>query len=196
MVEPLADVLEQNVLTLYFNRKSEDIIRRQIPAFTSNIFFYLCSTIAMECIRRDNSIPREMLANIVKECVPFLTSVTDEVILALISEQIFHRDPINSNLINFKHSRFIEYLVAWFIVHDATEYRDHSRLDKLTNDVFESNIASMYRVHDLIRYICGKNYPDLLDFIADFYAASHLYMSSILRFLRSAIAGGAQTKGI
>jgi hypothetical protein len=144
--------------------------------------------------KKQNSFLRFEVTKLISDSFPNLSPFVDEIITALISEYILIRDSENATEYRFRHSRLIEYLVAYKIVLEIESTETiTSIIDELITNIFESGIVSMYSVHDFTRYICSKEFPSLLTLINQYYANSHQYMSNSLQQLRTDIAHGAST---
>ena len=76
-------------------------------------------------------------------------SLAPEVVLALVSERLLVMDAAESTAYRFRHARFIEYLLAWYMARTTYESGSTAFLDKFTETVYSSGIVSMYHVHDL-----------------------------------------------
>jgi hypothetical protein len=186
-----ADVFDEQVLHLYFERKCDNVTKRRVPGLSSETFMRLAGAFAMEALRhRRRMITRQEAQTLITTLFPHLRGDADAVILALLSEQIMLRDPENPSQLTFRHSRFIEYLVAAEIIRNYEEGR--RSLEDMTGEVFESGVVSMYRVHDFIRFICRREYPHLFDEVMDAYARSDRYMCGNLLQLRDDVARGGR----
>jgi hypothetical protein len=184
-----ADVFDERVLQVYFERKCDNILRRRVAGFSGAAFIQLASEFAIFALRAGRRmIMRREAIQIIKSQFPNLYSEADVVLLALLSEGIMSREPNNLAELRFRHSRYMEYLLAQFIVRAFDE--GQGRMEDMTGEVFESGIVSMYRVHDFVRFICHHEYPHLYNQILDVYAQSDKFMAGHLANLRADIGHG------
>lgn len=183
------DIFDEKVLQLYFIRKSENVIKRQITGIINETFYRLGSEMAMAALRRKSrSLTRKDFYQIIRKYFPSLHAQSDHLLLSILSEGVVTRDPANLANLRFRHSRFMEYLIAHFIIKAYEEGFD--TIDNIINFVFETGILSMFRIHDFIRFICKQEYPDMFEPIMDLYAQSTRYMSRKLINLRSSLGVG------
>jgi len=152
---PVSDIVDEHVLARYFTRKREDIVRHQIPGFGSNELMFISAAIAMNMVE---SGLREAtwgdLAALISEQIPLLSTSADEILRAIVSEQLLVRYMGNEFLLAFRHTRFLEYLTAYHMVYRVSRDNSVATLDQLTNRVFESSMVSMHAVHHFILHIC------------------------------------------
>ncbi|WP_185212030.1 NACHT domain-containing protein [Sphingobacterium mizutaii] len=189
------EIWEGNVIDKYFTRKKEDIHKRYIQGFTSNVFFQLISLLAFHTVKtKKNSVSRNEIDSILNENFSILSPFSDEIIDALVSELILIRDSENLNQLRFRHSRFIEFLLAFYIVHSIERDQALKKLDYFAQVSFESEIVLMFRVHDDIRYIGKTKFPQILSQIEDYYAKSNFFMSKKMLQLRSQLSVNHKTE--
>lgn len=108
---------------------------------------------------------------------------------------ILIRDSENLNQLRFRHSRFIEFLLAFYIVHSIEGDQTLEKLDYFAQVSFESGIVLMFRVHDDIRYIGKTKFCQILSQIEDYYSKSNFFMSKKLLRLRSQLSVNFKTEG-
>jgi len=189
------DVWEGNVIDTYFNRKKEDIHKRYIPGFSSNVFFQLISLLAFHIVKnKRNSVNINEIEYIIKNEFSIITPYCDEIINALVSELILIKDSENLNQLRFRHARFIEFLLAFHIVNSIEREQSLNKLDYFAQISFESGIVLMFRVHDDIRYIGKTKFPHLLSKIENYYSKSNFFMSKKLMRLRSELSVNFKTE--
>lgn len=183
------DVWEGNVINMYFSRKKNDINNRFITGLTSKTFIDLISTIALNVVKSKNYfISRYSINDLVRENFVILYPYVDEIIQAIVSEQVLSIDNVNLNQYYFRHSRFIEFLLAYYVVNAIHETGDLNKLDYFAEISFASGIVQMFRVHDEIRNIGKKIFPDVLNNIDEYYSRSTFFMSRKLLRVRSELA--------
>ena len=188
------EIWEGKVIDAYFSRKKEDIYKRHILGFNSNVFFQLISLLAFHIVKNKlNSIQRSDFISIIKQSFSILSPYIDEIINALISELILIKDSENADRLRFRHSRFIEFLLAFYIVNSVDKDGNTENLDYFAQISFESGVVLMFRVHDDIRYIGKTKFPDILKRIEDYYSKSNYFMSNKLLRLRSDLADNKTT---
>lgn len=184
-----SEIFDEKVLQLYFERKRENVVRRRVPGFTSEAFIRIASEFAMYALRlKSRNLKRKDISYILSNIFPHLYSESDHVLLSFLSEGILVRDPHNPSDFCFKHSRYMEYLIAQYIVRAFEE--GHGSVEDMVGEVFESGVVSMYRVHDFVRFICKHEYPLLFEAIMDIYSKSEQYMVGKLLRLRVEISHG------
>ncbi len=190
----IQDIWEGKVIDTYFTRKKEDITNRYISGFTSKIFFNLISVLAFHVVKtRNYAINQLEIYEIIRNHFHLITPYTEEVIQALVSEQILNNDNSNTISYHFRHSRFIEYLLAYFIVNSIHENNDFSKLDYFAELSFKSGIVQMFRVHDDIRHIGRTKFHNIVTRIDDYYAKSTFFMSKKLSKVRADLAVNDET---
>lgn len=188
------EIWEGNVIDTYFTRKKEDIHKRYIPGLTSSVLYQLISLLAFHIVKtKKNSILQNEIDSILRENFSILIPYNDEIINALISELIIVRDPENLNHLRFRHSRFIEFLLAYYIVNTIEKENNLKKLDYYAQISFDSGIVLMFRVHDDIRYIGKTKFPTLISNIENYYSQSNFFMTKKLLRLRSQIAVNAKS---
>lgn len=191
----ISEIWEGNVIDAYFTRKKEDIHKRYIPGLTSNVLYQLISLLSFHIVKaKKNSILQNEVDLILHENFSMLIPYSDEIVNALISELIIVRDPENLNHLRFRHSRFIEFLLAYYIVNTIEKDNNLEKLDYYTQISFESGIVLMFRIHDDIRYIGRTKFPNLISRIEDYYSRSNFFMTKKMLRLRSQIAVNAKTE--
>lgn len=189
------EIWEGNVIDTYFTRKKDDIHKRHIQGFTSNIFFQLVALLAFHVVEtKKNSISRDDIEAIISSNFWVLHPYSDEIANALVSELILVIDSETLNHFRFRHSRFIEFLLAYYIVYTIQKDRKFNKLDEFAQVSFESGIVLMFRVHDDIRYIGKTKFTDVLSKIDDYYSTSNFFMSRKLLGLRSQLSANEKTK--
>ncbi|MFD1874184.1 hypothetical protein [Hymenobacter bucti] len=188
------EVWEGNVIDSYFVRRQNDIHKRYISGLTSKIFMKLISLISFHVIKtKSNIIPKNSIELIISNNFQLLEPYSDEIIHALISESILIEDAANNSFVMFRHTRFIEFLAAYYIVYSVESSNNLNSLDYYAQLSFESGIVLMFRVHDDIRYIAKSKFIKLFSDIEDYYSTSELFMSKKLSLLRSEIASNSET---
>ena len=188
------EIWEGNVIDMYFLRKKNDINNRFITGLTSKVFLDLISTIALYVVKSKNyAIIRFSINELVKENFVALYPYVDEVIQAIVSEQILNRDSVYTDQYNFRHSRFIEFLLAYYIVNEINETDDLAKLDYFAEISFTSGIVQMFRVHDDIRHIGKMSFPNIVNQIELYYSRSTFFMSKKLLRVRSELATNKET---
>jgi hypothetical protein len=190
----IGEIWEGKVIDSYFSRKKDDIYKRYIQGFNSNVFFQLISLLAFHVVKKKrDSIQSSDFASIINNYFSILSPYIDEIIIALVSELILVKDSENVNLLRFRHSRFIEFLLAFYIVDYINKNDNIKELDNFAQTSFESGVVSMFRIHDYIRYIGKTKFQRILVQIEDYYSKSNLFMSSKLLQLRLALSSNYKT---
>jgi hypothetical protein len=191
---PADDVLSKGVLTLYFDRKCENLLKRPFPHLTEPAIMLIAAGIAMEVVeRRVNELDWATAADIVVRVDPLQRANGEEIVRGLVSEQLLADASDDGQRLRFRHSRFVEYLLAYHIAYWLSHGKRYDFLRSTTETIFATSIVSMFRVHELIRHICARRFPGQLKLIDDFYARSSAYMTHNLSRLRVEVAHGAAT---
>ncbi|KAA0990904.1 NACHT domain-containing protein [Dyadobacter aurulentus] len=189
------EIWEGKVIDLYFTRKAEDIYKRHIQGLTSNVFMRLISLLAFRVVAdKINQLNIGNINSIISSNFPILEPYSEEIIHSVASEMILIRDPDKPEIFRFRHSRLIEFLLAYYIVSTLDKEKDLSKLDNFAQISFDSGIVIMFRIHDDIRYICEKKFPILLKQIDDYYSKSNIFMSRKILRLRSDLATNRPTE--
>jgi hypothetical protein len=190
----IQDIWEGNVIDSYFVRRQDDIHKRYIPGFTSSMFMQLISSIAFSTVKsRSNSTTKKAIEENIRNDFSLILPYLDEIIHALISESILIRDAANSNLLMFRHSRFIEFLLAYHIVSTVERQQNLSLLDYFAQISFDSGVVLMFRVHDDIRHIGRSRFNDIFNDIEDYYSKSNVFMLKKISRLRSDLCSNNRT---
>lgn len=189
------EIWEGDVIDTYFTRKKDDIHKRYIQGFTSKIFFQLVALLAFHVVEtKKNSISRDDIDSIIRKDFWALNPYSDEVINALVSEHILVMDSETLRDFRFRHSRFIEFLLAYYIVYTIQKDRKFNKLDEFAQVSFESGIVLMFRVHDDIRYIGRTKFPEVLSKIEEYYSTSNFFMFRKLVGVRAQLSVNGKTK--
>lgn len=188
------EIWEGNVIDSYFFRKKNDINNRHVVGLTSKVFIDLISFFAFFIVKEKNyNLSKAQINALVGSYYMVLYPYLDEVLQAIVSEQILNRDSVNTDQYNFRHSRFIEYLLAYYIVNNIQEKGELNQLDYFAEISFASGIVQMFRVHDDIRHIGKKNFPRVVNSIDEYYSKSTYFMSKKLLRIRSDLATNVGT---
>ncbi len=116
------NLLNYNVMALYFEKKKEDVLKRPIPGFQGNALLRVSSEIAMAMLySKTSSISYADACDIIRGCEPIFNNVAGEIVNALVSEQVYVRDGSNVVQLRFRHVRFLEYLVSWYTASGTTQ---------------------------------------------------------------------------
>ena len=187
------DALQGKVVDRFFERKAHGMLKRCIPGFSIQIFYKLNSDLAMLTVQQgENLISEDALISTIESRFLIGAPHAEQVAIALLSDTVLTRDANNHSMFRFRHGRFIEYLVAYYIVDKFGE--DEGRhMDETTELVLYSGIAQMYNVHGFVRKICAEHYPRKLDAIERYYSRSDSFMRQRLSQLRYEIALGNRT---
>lgn len=189
------EIWEGSVIDTYFTRKKDDIHKRYIQGFTSNNFFQLIAMLAFFVVEtKKNTLSRNDIEKIIRHGFWALHPYSDEIANALVSEQIMIIDSETLNHFRFRHSRFVEFLLAYYIVYTIQKEKNFKKLDEFAQVSFESGMVLMFRVHDDIRYIGKTKFPQVLEKIEEYYSTSNFFMSRKLLGIRSQLATNEKTK--
>lgn len=191
------EIINETVLDIYFSRKKDDILKRPIPGFLPSILLSLCSNVAASmCLVCKNSISYTKLTQTIERFFPYLLEVADQVIRCLVSEQIIVSDNSIHNSFRFRHMRFIEYLVSYYISKKITQSDNPQELDTLTSKLIKNDFLSLYHIHEFIRYICKSEFPATYDNLTTHYANSSSYMKKLTLSKRAIVAGGDKVSNL
>ena len=187
-------IWETEILYNYFERKKDDIFKHPIQNFCSKTFMILLSELSFFVIQnKQNIFSRGDFINTFNKIDNNLKKFSEDILVLLVSEFIIKKEIEQGEYYRFRHSKFIEYLCAYYISYTVSIENNTHHLDKLTEYMFNSGIVSMYLIHDNIRYICEKYFPEIKNKILQYYAQSENYMHRKLLFMRSNVAIGLQT---
>jgi hypothetical protein len=188
------DVIAHNVLALYFERKKDDVLKRPIPGFQGDVVLSVCSVIAMSMVDiAKNEISRNVVVELIEHSFPILRGFSEPILNSLVSEQILVRDASNSSTLRFRHIRFLEYLVAYYIAKELASAVEDTALDAYTKRIFGSNFMSIYYVHDFIKNISETYFLDLRPRLDAYYSKDTEYMKRLVISKRSELANGGHT---
>ena len=187
----ISEIWEEHVLHSYFNRKKENVTKRNIPGITAGIFIKICTDIAFFVVKNKlNQIHKKDILSIVQSNYIVLEPLFEELILLLESESLLVFSSENRHLFRFKHNKFIEFLSSYYILYQLDRLQDFEILDIFSDSIFESGVASMFKIHDFIIFISKKEFPSLAEEVDNHYANSEKFMTRSLKRLRSDIATG------
>jgi hypothetical protein len=187
----LGDILEEDVLHLYFTRKQEDILKRRLPGMHGSQLLRVASRIALTSIeKRQNLMSREELLDSIIDALPHSKDEASQISISLVSERLLVLDTAESTAYRFRHMRFIEYLLAWYMAEQTHLHASTLFLDEITAKIFASGIVSMYHVHDFLRHICAREFREIRKYISDYYGSSELFMVKAIRHIRDSLASG------
>ena len=182
---------EEDVLYHYFAKKRDEILKRRILSFSSKELMCTCSNLAYQCVvQKENKLQRRQVLEAILQSNPQSKMDANEIAHSLKSERIIDYEPNNPNIFRFRHSRFLEYLIAYYILLDVTNCYSIENLEELTEIIFESSFVSMFRVHNYIRHCSKKEFPETVNFLDNFYSKSSRFMRANVLRLRSNIAAG------
>lgn len=186
----VAEIWECSVIYNYFVRKLEDLRKRNILGYNPTVFMRILSEIAFNIIKTKSTIIYEdLIEEIFNHKYKGYTGLYMEILKAFVSEQILIRD-VEFSGYRFRHSRFIEFLMAYYCVCTIIKYHNISLLDNLTRECFNSGVVSMFNVHENLLYICEKNYPEFKDKFSEYYAYNIDFMSRKISRIRGELAYG------
>lgn len=189
----LSDVFQENVILNYFSRKADNILKRRFLGFTRSSFLRLCAFLAMECaVERRNMLHRSELSRRITNSSEAFAPMSDDVITALRSEQIIQEDPANPNSFRFRHTRLLEYLVAYHLVAGVAGSGSAASLSALTERVHQAGFLSPFRVLTFVRYIGRTEFVGTSEIIEAHYAGSRSFVKALARSLRHRIALGGE----
>lgn len=185
------EIFEENVLSLFFTRKIENIAKRDIAGLYEELILRHCAAIAIACAEReeDHLKRTEVLDLLEDECSLPLASI-QKFVLAICSDQIVFSDVDRPNDIHFRHTRFIEYLAAYYMVMEVAGTESTNSLSRRTENIFKCPFLSMFRVHEYIRFIAKNSFPAVNSMIQEFYSRSNSFVGPLALRLRSRMAEG------
>ncbi len=184
-------ISDAGVVGLYFRKKREDIYKRRVPGLTEESFLALCSALAIRAMRGGSLWVSEMVfVEAIQTAAPLLTGNKNEVMMALISDGIFIRDVEVTAKFRFRHSRILEYLVAYYILNEARDGKALSFIDVIVDQIRSSGIASSHHVHSYLLQICRTEFPTLLNAIEVFFQNSNTFVGGELIRMRRQLAYG------
>lgn len=184
-------VLDQNVLSLYFERKKEDVLKRPIPGFAPESLMVLLGRIAITVAgKRLNRVSGQELAAAIVDSGVVRNEATGEILRSIVSEQIVVRDSEDSSSFRFRHVRFIEYLVAFFISSKLDQTRDPDQLELMIRQYVRGDFLSLYYVHEFISHICQNSFSDTYASLTSYYSQSETYVRKLVTMRRMDIAWG------
>ncbi|MCO6148388.1 hypothetical protein [Flavobacterium sp. NRK1] len=185
------DIWEGKILSNYFTKKEEALSKHYLDRFTSNIFYKVLSLLAYKLlIDKTTLFSKSKFKEIASEILPELKHDSDLILLNLISEQIFTTDSEDTRNYRFKYARFIEYLVALYIMQYVEDTSEFSFIDKSIEVIYDSNFVSIYSVLNNIKHISRTQFTEIDKEIINYYSQSESYLKNHLPELRGKIARG------
>lgn len=190
------EIWEGKILSKYFQRKHENILSKHyVEGLSEESFLSILSLIANYVVSNKNLIfDQKEIKKIIEDDFPSLTNYFSDIIKLLISEQIFIHNPDLVNLLRFKYTRFVEYLVSLYIIEKINNETKLYLLDEFIQKVFESQVVDIHTILKNIRQICQTKYVEIGEEITEYYQTSDVYLQKYLPRLRREIAYGKKTK--
>ena len=111
----VSEIWESSVIYNYFERKMDNISRRPFPGFQAQALMNLLSEITYAVINSKHTIvDNRLIIEIIQKDYLLYFPFYDEIIKVLISEHILVEDFDNECCFRFRHSRFLEFLMAYY----------------------------------------------------------------------------------
>jgi len=178
-----------DVLHLFFSAKGESVLRQRILGLSNESFMGLCSDIALSIIGQGvNNLSRAQILGIIENKHVALNSNAEQVLLLLESEQILVK--MSDQNYRIRHTQILEYLTSYAIIRNIDRKGSVNEFDNMITAVINSDIASIFSVHEYIRHVTYKQFPHLSKTIDEYYSKSNVYMSQMTITLRSMLAAG------
>ena len=191
----ILEIWEGEMLAKFFEKKYYDILsKHSINGLTEPVFIDILSRIANQKVLDRNLVSeKSKIVDLINRVHPYLKPYTPDVIKLLHSEQIFSNYLESNKSFRFKYTRFVEYLIALFIIEKINKNSDLSILDDFIQNIFDSQIVDIHTILKNIRHICRKKYQRIGKEITNYYQTSQVYLNNYLPKLRGAIAQGEKT---
>ena len=181
------EVWESSVIYKYFERKLDDIYKRNIPNYKASAFMNLLSEIAYNIICSKLTVIDECeIVKLIETRYSLYSPFFEEILKVFLSEQILVKDIEKRNGFRFRHSRFLDFLMAYYCLSKIR--REIYLFDSLLGIIFESKIVLMFHIHEDMFYICKQKYPDFIPKLDDYYSKNNLFMSHKISSLRCDLA--------
>ena len=185
----VSEIWECSVIYNYYRRKLDNISRRNIPYYSAPVFMNLLSDIAYNIIKSKNTIIKSnIIESIIKEKYTIYNPFCEAIIRVLISEYILVNDYDSSNCYRYRHSRFLEFLMAYYCISTIRRNDNIYYLDKLLEISFESGLVHMFRIHNDMLFICSKECKELEVELDNYYSKNNVFMSRKISSLRGDLA--------
>ena len=183
------EIWECSIIYNYFERKLDNIYRRRITGYSPKAFMNLLSEIAFRIISSKITVIKEnVIEEIVEDKYPAYNAFSEEIVKVLISEHILAKNIGDNSGVRFRHSRFMEFLMAHYCIYMIKRTNKVSLLNQLTEISFNSGLVHMFRIHNDMLYICSRKYPELEIRLDSYYSKNNLFMSRKISNLRHDIA--------
>ncbi|MES3043448.1 hypothetical protein [Sphingomonas faeni] len=178
------------VLSLYFERKKQDILKRPIAGFNGEAMMRICAAIAADTIVRTTpNVTLESLGKLIRETEPALASQWSEIARSLQSEQILMLSDSESRELRFRHSRFLEFMIAYHIRSKLREGESADFIDELHTAIASTSFASPFLILDNLKALTSDYQPEA-DMVEALFSRSRPFMSSLVQRIRSDIGYG------
>ena len=186
---------ESKILGSFFDKKKESVYKRRIDnQWNETRFIKTIASLAFYLVVHNKfSFSKNDFQVFIDKDFVSLSEFTDEILLQLVSEHILTINPENKNTYRFLYNKFIEYLVAKYIILRIDGEKNYAYLEYFTKMIFKSTFISMYSVLDKMKNICKEEYPELEVSLMEYYSKSKIYLSKRLPYLRSNLAFGGTT---
>lgn len=178
------------VLSLFFERKKQDVLKRPIVGYNGDAMLRICADVAADMVERSApDISSIRLGEIIRLQEPLLKSQCQDIIGSIRSEQILVGVESDPGLMRFRHSRFLEYLMALYIQRGLREGQSTDFISRVHQQIAGTNFASPYIVIDNLKALTAS-FPDESSRVQAAFAQSRPFMKGLIQQVRSNIAKG------
>jgi hypothetical protein len=178
------------VLSLFFERKKEDVLKRPISGYTGEAMMRICAKTAADMVERNSSEISEIeLGSIIRKEEPILAPQWPEIVRSLKSEQIFSADEFENSVLRFRHSRFLEYLIAYQIQRRLREGETTAFISTMHERIAGTSFASPHIVIDNLKALTASS-PEEVIRVQELFAQSRPHMVSLIQQVRVNLGHG------
>lgn len=190
-------IWEGELLSKFFKRKFENIqSKHYLENFTQTTYIKILIKTANSLIfTKELSFDYIDIIFIINNLFDHLKAYSEDIIKLLTSEQILIINPKFQNKLQFKYTRFVEYLIALDIIESIKSGHDLNSIDPYIQSIYTSHIVNTHTVLKNIRTICRQiEYHDIGQEIMNYYQNSETYLNNLLPKLRCDISLGIKTQ--
>ena len=190
-------IWEGELLSKFFKRKFENIqSKHYIENFKEVTYIKILIKTANRLIfKKELSFDVVDIISIINDYFDHLKAFSEDIIKLLTSEQILISNPKFQNKLQFKYTRFVEYLIALDIIENIKSGYDLNSIDSYIQSIYTSHILNTHTVLKNIRTICRQSeYYEIGQEIMDYYQTSETYLNNFLPKLRCDISLGIKTQ--
>lgn len=138
------EIWESEIIYNYFERKLDDISKRNIPNYDPQAYMDLLSDLAYVVIcSKKTVLGYNQIVDVIKKNYRIYYPFCEKIVKVLISEHILVCNSDDNYCYRFRHSRFLEFLMACYCIH--TLKNNYSNSPKIVRNTITHKTLSMIK---------------------------------------------------